>query len=112
MQDAMGVIQQFSPDITSVMHGHHEGPTSGPNEDPHYAGRAVDVGAFGGTDVGWNAPTWDAINTAIGSGKFQAIGTIKQIVNNPQMQAWAKQNGVDLFYDPGSGPHVHFQVAP
>jgi len=110
MQQAFAFISRFAPLVTSVMHGHHEGATTGPNEDPHYAGRAIDVGAFGGTPVGFNPPTWQAVMNAIASRRFQAIGTIPEIASNPQAQAWAKANGVNLFTDVGSGPHVHLQV--
>ena len=106
------VIERFDPTVTSVMHGHHEGPTSGPNEDPHYAGRAVDVGAFGGTIVGMNPQTWSAITQAIASHEFSKIGTIAAIADNPALQSFARENGVELFHDPGTGPHVHFQVGP
>jgi hypothetical protein len=87
------------------MHGEHVKGSA------HYDGRAVDVGAFGGTTAGFNAPTWNAIMAAIGSRQFQKIGTIAAIVNNPQAQAWAKANGVDLFDDEGDGAHVHFQTS-
>lgn len=104
MQAAFQVVSQFQPDVTSVMHGGHA------ENSAHYAGKAVDVGAFGGTAVGWNAPTWNAIATAIMSREFNKVGTIPQLANNPQLQALARQYGVELFVDEGSGPHVHFQV--
>jgi hypothetical protein len=104
MQSAFGVVAAFRPVVTSVMHDEHVKGSA------HYDGRAVDVGAFGDTRVGFNTPTWNAIMTAIGSRRFEKIGTIASIVNNPAAQAWARANGVLLFLDEGSGPHVHFQV--
>lgn len=103
-------LARFEPTVTSVMHGHHEGATSGPNEDPHYAGRAVDIGAFGGVGVGMNQTTWDVIAQSIASGMFSRIGTISAIADNPAMQALAREYGVILFPDAGSGPHVHFEI--
>ena len=108
MQRAVGVLAQFAPDVTSVIGGlGHKGAA-------HAEGRAIDVGAFGGTSVGYNAPTWNAVMTAIASRQFQAIGTILEIVNNPVAQQWARANGVNLFEDDArtgaTGPHVHFQV--
>jgi hypothetical protein len=106
MQSAFAhVLSLFNPTVTSVMHGGHV------KDSAHYAGRAIDVGAFGGTAVGFNLPTWQAIMSAIASGKFERIGTIAAIVNNPQAQAYARSRGVLLFEDEGSGNHVHFQVA-
>ncbi len=110
MQHGFSVIAQFAPTVTSVMHGGHEGPTSGPNEDPHYAGRAVDVGAFGDTTVGFNQSTWNAIVAAIQSGQFSKIGTLPELADNAELQQYAKANDVDLFVDQGTGPHVHFEV--
>lgn len=112
LSSAFQVVAPFDPTITSVMHGQHEGPHSGPNEDPHYAGRAVDVGAFGGTIVGMNRPTWNAITQAIASRRFSKIGTLPQLADNPELQRFARENGVVLFSDPGDGPHVHLQVGP
>lgn len=100
----------LDPVVTSVMHGHHDGPSSGPNEDPHFAGRAVDVGAFGNVPVGMNPTTWNAITGAIMSEEFSRIGTIPQIAENAAMQQFAQEHGVILFDDPGTGPHVHFEV--
>jgi hypothetical protein len=114
MQRAFQVLAPFAPLVTSVMHGQHEGPTSGPDEDPHYAGRAVDVGAFGGTDVGVNQVTVDALAAAIRSRQFSRIGTLLELVNDPDLQALAQANGVDLFEDDeatgASGPHMHLEV--
>lgn len=108
MQSAAQVLGQFSPDVTSVMGGPHKGSA-------HGEGRAIDVGAFGGTSVGFNAPTWNAVMAAIASRRFQAIGTILDIVNNPVAQQWARANGVDLFEDDArtgaTGNHVHFQTS-
>ncbi len=104
MQAAFDAVAQYAPLVTSVMHGEHVKGSA------HYEGRAVDVGSFGGTAVGFNVPTWSAVMGAIGSGKFQKIGTLAAITSNAAAQAWAKQNGVELFEDEGSGPHVHFQV--
>lgn len=86
------------------MHGGHA------TDSAHYIGKAVDVGAFGGESVGFNKPTWDAILTAIRSGQFNKIGTIPQLADNPELQAFAQSRGVTLFVDEGTGPHVHFQV--
>lgn len=86
------------------MHGEHV------KDSAHYEGRAVDVGAFGGTTVGFNQPTWNAIVAAIQSREFSKIGTISELVNNQTLQNLAEQNGVTLFEDEGSGAHVHFQV--
>ena len=105
MQRALGsVVGWFSPEVTSVMHGEHAKGSA------HYQGRAVDVGAFGGVPVGYNAPTWQAIANAIMSRQFSKIGTIAAFANNPQVQQFARQYGVEVFEDEGSGPHVHFQV--
>ncbi len=112
LADAFRIVERFAPTVTSVMHGHHEGARSGPNEDPHYAGRAIDVGAFGGVDVGMNPPTWNAIVQAIASRQFSKIGTMPMLADNPELQDFARANGVDLFVDRGTGPHVHFQVGP
>ena len=116
MQRAFQAVAPYDPLVTSVMHGIHEGPTSGPNEDPHYAGRAVDVGAFGGVDVGDNEATATALAAAIRSHQFSKIGTLADFTDNPQWQALAQANGVDLFEDDqatgASGPHVHLEVAP
>jgi hypothetical protein len=87
------------------MHGGHV------KDSAHYAGRAIDVGGWGPVLVGYNKATWQAIMTAIASRRFQKIGTLGAIADNPQAQAFARANGVDLFQDEGSGPHVHFQVA-
>lgn len=97
-------MAEFAPTVTSVMHGGHVAGSA------HYQGRAIDVGAFGGTDVGVNEPTVLAIVSAIRSGQFQSIGTIPELAQNPMLQGLAQQAGVDLFTDVGSGPHVHFQV--
>lgn len=106
MQRAVtGVLAYLQPTLTSAMHGGHVANSA------HYAGRAVDVGAFGGVSVGPNKTTWDAIIAAIGSRRFSKIGTIPEIARSPQAQAWARENGVDLFEDVGSGPHAHFEVA-
>ena len=104
MQNAFGVVSQFQPVVTSVMHGGHV------KDSAHYAGRAIDVGAFGRTPVGRNATTWQALTDAIGSHRFEKIGTIPQLADDPRLQAWARENGVELFVDEGSGPHIHFQV--
>lgn len=104
MQQAFSVVDNFRPTVTSVMHGGHVANSA------HYQGRAVDVGAFGGVPVGYNAPTWQAIASAIMSRQFSKIGTIAAFANNPQVQQLARQYGVDVFEDEGSGPHVHFQV--
>lgn len=104
MQNAFNVVSQFSPVVTSVRHGGHAKGSA------HYDGRAVDVGAFGGTTVGYNEPTWNAIIAAIQSRQFSRIGTVDKLYRNPTLQAYARANGVLLFFDPGSGPHVHFQV--
>ena len=106
MQSAFDGMYEFAPTVTSVMSGQHE------KDSAHYAGRAVDVGAFGGTQVGLNEPTWDAIVGAIESGRFSKIGTMGVLAQNPRLQAFAKANGVTLFVDEGSGPHVHFEVPP
>ena len=110
MQRAFQAVAPYAPLVTSVMHGIHEGPTSGPNEDPHYAGRAVDVGAFGGTPVGDNEATATALAAAIRSHQFSKIGTISDYADDPQWHALAADNHVILFDDPGTGPHVHFEV--
>ena len=105
MQRALGaVLGWFAPEVTSVMHGEHV------KDSAHYQGRAVDVGAFGGVPVGLNQQTWQALTYAIASRQFQKIGTIAALVSNPQLQAFARANGVELFEDEGSGPHLHLQV--
>lgn len=104
MQSAFNVVAPFSPDITSVRHGGHVKGSA------HYDGRAVDVGAFGNVAVGYNEPTWRAITAAIQSGQFSRIGTTAKLATNKALQAYARANGVNLFVDEGSGPHVHFQV--
>ena len=111
MQNAFRAVESFAPVVTSVMHGVHLGPHTGPHEDPHYAGRAVDVGAFGSVTVGFNQTTWNAIVAAINSGQFSAIGTIKQLADNPTLRDYAAAHNVHLFEDEGSGAHVHFEVA-
>jgi len=104
MKDAFRVVEQFRPTVTSVSHGGHV------KDSAHYAHRAIDVGAFGGTSVGFNVPTWQALMTAIASRRFEKIGTFGQLANNPTAQAFAQQNGVELFTDEGSGAHLHLQV--
>jgi hypothetical protein len=104
MHEAFGAVASLHPLVTSVMHGGHAEGSA------HYDGRAIDVGAFGGTQVGMNAPTWNALMQAIASERFSRIGTIPELVRNPEAQAFAHAHGVDLFEDVGSGPHVHFQV--
>lgn len=96
----------FAPLVTSVMHGEHV------KNSAHYAGRAIDVGAFGGVPVGMNEPTISGILGAMMSGRFEKIGTFEALAQNPQMQAYAHQYGVELFTDNGSGNHVHMQVGP
>jgi hypothetical protein len=95
-------------DITSVRSGPHTGSA-------HGEGRALDVGAIHGGAVGFNKPTWDFIVGMILRGNVQAIGTIGELANNPQLKAFARQHGVDLFLDDKStgatGNHVHVQVA-
>jgi len=105
MQQALSFIYPFRPDVTSVSHGEHV------KDSAHYQGRAVDVGAFNGVSVGYNAQTWQAITTAIASGQFEKIGTTWKLAQNPQLVKFAHDHGVELFVDEGSGPHVHFQVA-
>lgn len=107
MQEAFhDVMAWFHPEVTSVMHGEHVANSA------HDDGRAIDVGSFNGTPVGFNGMTWEAIMYAILSHKFSRIGTIPEIATNPEAQRFAEQNGVVLFTDVGSGPHAHMEVAP
>jgi len=105
VQAAFMGLSGFAPVVTSVI-----GQGSHAANSAHYSGRAIDVGAFGQTGVGFNRPTWDALTAAIGSGKFTKIGTFAGLYDNPQMQAWARANGVELFHDEGTGNHIHFEV--
>jgi hypothetical protein len=97
-------MAHFDPLITSIEHGGHVANSA------HYQGRAIDVGAFGGTPVGMNEPTVAAVIAAIFSREFEKIGTFGELANNPRLQELAKQYGVELFTDEGSGRHVHLQV--
>lgn len=107
MQQAMAYVAQFNPQVTSVRHGGHM------KNSAHYAGRAVDVDSFNGTPVGFNESTWYTVQSLIQSGQFEAIGVqVPQIANSKELQAMAAQYGVNFFYDHGSGPHIHLQVAP
>ena len=102
-------LGSLDPYITSIEHGEHV------KDSAHYQGRAIDVGAFGGTAVGVNQPTVAAIVRAIVSGQFQKIGTLKALVDNPMLQRLASMYHTELFEDDertgASGPHVHFQVS-
>jgi hypothetical protein len=104
LQSAFSSIDHLKPTVTSVIDGPHV------KDSAHFDGRAIDVGAFNGVPVGWNKTTWDAIVQAILSGKWTRIGTIAPIVNT--LGEFAKEHGVDLFFDAGTGPHVHLQVGP
>ena len=84
--------------VTSIIAGPHV------KDSAHFAGRAIDVG-LPKTKQGY-----DYIVQAIDSGKFSRIGTTKVVVD--RLAAYAKQKGVDMFVDEGTGPHVHLEVAP
>ncbi len=86
--------------ITSLMSGPHV------TNSAHFAGRAADV-SLPHTKAGW-----DFVVNAIRSRRFSKIGSTSDVVNNPQMQALAQQNGVELFLDEGTGSHVHLEVGP
>lgn len=95
----------FDALVTSVRAGHHDDGPAG-----HAGWHAVDVGAVNGTTVGFNRATWDFVRAMIASGRLNKVGTIPEIADNPQMQAYARERGVVLFADPGTGPHVHLQI--
>ena len=86
--------------ITSLISGPHA------KNSAHFAGRAVDV------SLPHTADAWRFIVAQIKSGKWKRIGSTAAVANDPRLQALAKDNGVDLFLDEGTGSHVHLEVGP
>jgi hypothetical protein len=86
--------------ITSLISGPHV------KNSAHFQGRAVDI-SLPHTAAGWNF-----VVNAIKSGRFSRVGSTADVYNDPQMQALAKQYGVDLFLDEGTGSHVHLETPP
>jgi len=116
MQSAFtSVFGGLDPFVTSIMHGEHKWDAQGRPVSAHHFGRAIDVGAFGGTAIGVNQPTVAALVRAIVSGRFEKIGTLKALIDSPALQRLAAMYHTELFQDDeqtgASGPHVHFQVA-
>ncbi len=97
-------LTPFAPTVTSVIDGPHVKGSA------HFDGRAIDIGAFEGTPVGWNQPTFQAIISAIMSRRWTRIGTLPEIVK--VLKNFALRYGVDMFVDVGTGPHAHFQTGP
>lgn len=90
--------------LTSVDRGGHV-----KNSD-HYKHRAVDVGAVDGQAIGENEATWGFLCNAILSGAVKKVGTFKAFATNPALEELARQHGVSLFEDEGTGAHVHLAV--
>lgn len=86
--------------ITSLISGPHVANSA------HFQGRAVDV------SLPHTKAAWDFAVAQIKSGKWSRIGSTAEVVSNPQMQAIARQYGVTLFDDEGTGSHLHLEVAP
>jgi hypothetical protein len=93
-------------DVTSVVSGPHA------KDSAHFDGRAIDIGSVGGQAVGANPHTLNFLMLAIEHGNLQRVGSTRDIIDNPQIRTLAAQHNVDLFEDVGTGPHLHFQVAP
>lgn len=94
----------FTPEITSVNHGGHV------HNSEHFVGKAVDVGTVNGVPIGHNEATFNFLTAVIAAGGPRNIGTFGAFANNPALQAWAHQHGVNLFQDEGTGNHVHLGV--
>lgn len=72
--------------------------------EAHREGRAVDLA------VPYNQAGFQFVVSAIKSGQFNAIGTNPRWVQT--LAPLADQYGVNVFSDPGDGPHAHLQVGP
>lgn len=94
----------FVPTLTSVDRGQHVAGSD------HYKHRAIDVGAVNGATIGPNQETWTFLTSVIGSGRVKKVGTFKAFATDPGLQEWAKQHGVTLFEDEGTGNHIHLAV--
>jgi hypothetical protein len=103
LQTALYALEQagFRPTVTSAISGPHA-----PNS-AHFSGHAVDVGAVNGAAIGFNQQTWDFLTRAIASHQLSKIGTTAALVQ--ALTPWARLNNVQLFTDPGTGPHAHLE---
>lgn len=97
LQTAIGTMQ-LPPgmQVTSLVSGPHV------KNSAHFAGRAVDI------SLPRSQAGYEFVVDAIDSGYFSRIGTVPALVK--MLGPYAREHGVQMFEDEGTGDHVHLEV--
>ena len=83
--------------VTSLISGPHKGWG-------HAHGAAVDISGPKNPD------SWNFLIQQIKSGAWAEIGSNREVSNNPALQKLARESNTVLFYDHGTGFHIHLQA--